>query len=137
MPQDAAPEIYAALDLGSNSFHLLIARFEQNKLIVLDAHKDMVRFAAGLDDNLVLSEQAQQTALESLRKMAERLRGIPRDHIRIVGTNTLVFEQATHDPKRGVALGLPFPRVGVYSFGAMVVDVEIDESELKISIAAA
>lgn len=89
MPQDAAPEIYAALDLGSNSFHLLIARFEQNKLIVLDAHKDMVRFAAGLDDDMMLSEQAQLTALDSLRKMAERLRGIPRDHIRIVGTNTL------------------------------------------------
>ena len=89
MPQDAIPEIYAALDLGSNSFHLLIARFEQNKLIVLDAHKDMVRFAAGLDDDGVLSEQAQLTALDSLRKMAERLRGIPRGHIRVVGTNTL------------------------------------------------
>lgn len=89
MPPDATPEIYAALDLGSNSFHLLIARFEQNKLIVLDTHKDMVRFAAGLDDKNVLSAQAIERALESLSKMAERLRGVPADHIRIVGTNTL------------------------------------------------
>ena len=89
MPQELAPEVYAALDLGSNSFHLQIARFENNKLIVLDAHKDMVRFAAGLGNNNELSAEARQRALGSLQKMAERLRGIPRDHIRIVGTNTL------------------------------------------------
>ncbi len=89
MPQDNAPEIYAALDLGSNSFHLQIARFENDKLLILDAHKDMVRFAAGLNDSNELSSEAQQKALDSLQKMAERLRGIPRDHIRIVGTNTL------------------------------------------------
>lgn len=89
MPQELAPEVYAALDLGSNSFHLQIARFENNKLIVLDAHKDMVRFAAGLGNNNELSAEARQRALDSLQKMAERLRGIPRDHIRIVGTNTL------------------------------------------------
>ncbi len=89
MPSDDKPEIYAALDLGSNSFHLLIARFEQRKLIVIDAHKDMVRFAAGLDKHNTLSEAAIDRALDSLRKMAERLRGVPADHIRIVGTNTL------------------------------------------------
>lgn len=89
MPQDVNPEVYAALDLGSNSFHLQIARFENNKLIVLDAHKDMVRFAAGLSDSNELSADAQQRALDSLKKMAERLRSIPRSHIRIVGTNTL------------------------------------------------
>lgn len=89
MPSDDKPEVYAALDLGSNSFHLLIARFDQRKLIVIDAHKDMVRFAAGLDKHNTLSEEAINRALESLRKMAERLRGVPSDHIRIVGTNTL------------------------------------------------
>jgi len=55
----------------------------------------------------------------------------------IVGTNTLVFEQATHDPKRGVALGLPFPRIGVYSFGAMVVDVEVDEASGQVKVVEA
>lgn len=89
MPQDVNPEVYAALDLGSNSFHLQIARFENSKLIVLDAHKDMVRFAAGLNESNELSTEAQQRALDSLQKMAERLRGIPPNHIRIVGTNTL------------------------------------------------
>ncbi|MBB3046841.1 exopolyphosphatase/guanosine-5'-triphosphate,3'-diphosphate pyrophosphatase [Litorivivens lipolytica] len=89
MPSDDKPEVYAALDLGSNSFHLLIARFDQSKLIIIDTHKDMVRFAAGLDKHNTLSDEAIERALASLKKMAERLCGVPADHIRIVGTNTL------------------------------------------------
>src|SRR5260370_12838921 len=46
----------------------------------------------------------------------------------IVGTKTLVFEQPTHDPKRAVALGLPFPRIGVFSFAAQLTEVEVDEA---------
>jgi CO/xanthine dehydrogenase Mo-binding subunit len=45
----------------------------------------------------------------------------------IVGSHTLVFDEPTHDPKRAIALGLPFPRIGVFSFAATVTDVEIDE----------
>jgi CO/xanthine dehydrogenase Mo-binding subunit len=46
----------------------------------------------------------------------------------IVGTKTLVFEQPTHDPKRAVALGLPFPRIGVFSFAAQLTEVEVDDA---------
>lgn len=45
----------------------------------------------------------------------------------IVGHQTLVFEEPTHDPKRSIALGLPFPRIGVFSFGAVAIEVEVDE----------
>jgi len=45
----------------------------------------------------------------------------------IVGHHTLVFDEPTHDPKRAIALGLPFPQIGVFSFGALIVDVEVDE----------
>ena len=68
---------FAALDLGSNSFHLLIASFQDDKLRIIDRHKDMVRLAAGLDDNGVLSEEAQQRALDSLAKVAP-LEAAPR-----------------------------------------------------------
>jgi CO/xanthine dehydrogenase Mo-binding subunit len=44
----------------------------------------------------------------------------------IVGVKTLVFEQPTHDPKRAIALGLPFPRIGVFSFSAIVTEVQVD-----------
>ena len=44
-----------------------------------------------------------------------------------MGSNTLVYERDTLDPKRAAAQGLPFPRVGVMSFSAIVTEVEIDE----------
>jgi len=46
----------------------------------------------------------------------------------IVGANTFVFDQATIDPKRAAATGLPFGRIGVYSFCAVATEVEIDEA---------
>jgi len=52
----------------------------------------------------------------------------------IVGDKTLVFDQPTHDPKRAVARGLPFGKIGVFSFGALVVDVEIDEVTGKVKV---
>lgn len=55
----------------------------------------------------------------------------------IVGEHTLVFDQMTHDPKRAVAIGLPFARIGVFSFGAVVVEVEIDDVTGKVRVVEA
>lgn len=85
----SSDEVYAALDLGSNSFHLLLARFEGSRLIVLDRYKDAVRLAAGLQDDGMLSEEAMARAISALEKMAERIRPLPKTYVRVVGTNTL------------------------------------------------
>lgn len=45
----------------------------------------------------------------------------------IIGEHSLAYERDTLDPKRAVAQGLPFPRIGVLSFAALVVEVEVDE----------
>lgn len=87
--QTSSTELYAALDLGSNSFHLLLAKFEGNKLIVVDRHKESVRMAEGLNGKGNLSKEAIARALESLGRFAERLRSTPVSHLRVVGTNTL------------------------------------------------
>ena len=84
-----AADTFAALDLGSNSFHLMIARSQDNHLAVVDRHKEMVRLASGLQPDGTLSEAAMQRALNSLSRFAERLRGTPNANIRVVGTNTL------------------------------------------------
>ena len=55
----------------------------------------------------------------------------------IVGDHSLVFDHDTHDPKRAVSIGLPFARIGIYSFGAMVVDVEVDEVTGKARVVEA
>ncbi len=52
----------------------------------------------------------------------------------IIGTNSFVFEKPSVDPKRAIALGLPFPQIGAFAFGALVVDIEIDEASGKIDV---
>lgn len=84
-----ADEVYAALDLGSNSFHLLLARFEGSRLVVIDRYKDSVRLAAGLQDDGMLGIEVMGRALQALERIAERIRPLPKTHVRVVGTNTL------------------------------------------------
>ena len=78
-----------ALDLGSNSFHLLVAQETNGRIQVLDKHKEMVQLAAGLDENNQLSKQACERALECLDRFAQRLRPLEIENVRVVGTNTL------------------------------------------------
>ncbi|MYD43851.1 MAG: Ppx/GppA family phosphatase [Gammaproteobacteria bacterium] len=95
---DAAPkqpsnsstgETFAALDLGSNSFHLLVAREQNGTIQVVDKHREMTRLAAGLEANGFLSQTCIDLSLASLRRIGQRLRGIPPQNVRIVGTNAL------------------------------------------------
>ncbi len=81
-------ETFAAIDLGSNSFHLLVARREYGELRVIDRIKEMVRLGGGLDDEGRLDEDTQERALSCLALFGQRLRGIPNDNIRAVGTQT-------------------------------------------------
>ncbi len=87
MPLAAGP--VAAVDLGSNSFHMLVAQVSSGRLQVVDRIKEMVRLAAGLDDRNCLDEAAMTRALEALERFGQRLRDVPRGNVRAVGTNTL------------------------------------------------
>jgi exopolyphosphatase/guanosine-5'-triphosphate,3'-diphosphate pyrophosphatase len=79
----------AALDLGSNSFHLVVAQHHNGHLQVIDTHKEMVRLAAGLDANNHLQRQVSERALQCLERFGQRLRTLPPDNVRVVGTYTL------------------------------------------------
>jgi exopolyphosphatase / guanosine-5'-triphosphate,3'-diphosphate pyrophosphatase len=81
--------IFAALDLGSNSFHLLLASFKSGKMTCMDRYKDVVRLASGLDEKGALSDAIMQEAFNSLPKFAERIRHIPKARVRVIGTNAL------------------------------------------------
>jgi exopolyphosphatase/guanosine-5'-triphosphate,3'-diphosphate pyrophosphatase len=83
------PDTIAAIDLGSNSFHMIVARTVDGQLQVIDRLKDMVQLAAGLDGKYRLTEEAQARALDCLARFGQRLRHLPRSRVRIVGTNTL------------------------------------------------
>lgn len=82
-------EYYAAVDLGSNSFHMIVANFADGRLQIIDRIKEMVRLASGLGDDQELSEESMQRALECLERFGQRIRDIPHVNVRAVGTNTL------------------------------------------------
>ncbi|HHC72945.1 MAG TPA: exopolyphosphatase [Thiotrichales bacterium] len=79
----------AAVDLGSNSFHMLVVQVEDGEVRVVDKLREMVRLGAGLDEQNRIRPDAQQRALACLERFGQRLRGIPPANVRIVGTNTL------------------------------------------------
>jgi len=81
-------KLYAAIDLGSNSFHMVVARHEHGELRIIDRLKDMVRLAGGLDEHGKLDPQVRENALSSLARFGQRIRGIPESHLRAVGTQT-------------------------------------------------
>jgi len=81
--------VVAAVDLGSNSFHLLVAQTGDGSLHVLDRLQEMVRLGGGLDENNRLTPAARARALACLARFGQRLRGLPRGSVRAVGTNTL------------------------------------------------
>ncbi|TAK80937.1 MAG: exopolyphosphatase [Betaproteobacteria bacterium] len=82
-------ETLAAVDLGSNSFHLEIGRVVDGQIYPLDAVREVVRLGAGLGADKRIDRATQARALESLAKLGERLRGFPRAAVRAVGTNAL------------------------------------------------
>lgn len=86
---DSLSNQYAAIDLGSNSFHLIVARLDQGELQAIDRLGEKVQLAAGLDSNHQLDEAAQARGIACLELFAQRIAGIPREQIRVVGTNSL------------------------------------------------
>lgn len=91
-PADVQHHLVAAVDLGSNSFRLLIAAVQEGpggrQVRIVDQIKETVRLGAGLDRKMELSPSAQQRALEALSRFAERIRSFAPDRVRAVATNT-------------------------------------------------
>ncbi|UAA37988.1 exopolyphosphatase [Paraneptunicella aestuarii] len=79
----------AALDIGSNSFHLVIARIVAGSVQILHRVKQKVRLAEGLDERQILSDEAIQRGLEALQTCKESMQGFNPDTVRIVATHTL------------------------------------------------
>ena len=101
---------FAVLDLGSNSFHMLVAKLdENNNLELIDKLKDRVQLASGLDESKNLTAEIQTRAFEHFEQYADRLRGIPKHQVRIVATDT--FRRAKNGPvfleKSEAILGFP------------------------------
>ncbi len=86
LPEDS---LLAAIDLGSNSFHLAIARLDHGEVRRVDSLSEKVQLGAGFDKDNNLTVDAQARALACLARFAQRLQAIPLKRLRIVATNAL------------------------------------------------
>ncbi|TLU65402.1 guanosine-5'-triphosphate,3'-diphosphate pyrophosphatase [Thalassotalea litorea] len=89
--------LYAVIDLGSNSFHMMISRLVADSVQVVDRVKRKVRLASGLDENNHLDPKSMARGWECLSFFAERLQDIPPENIQIVATATLRLAQNASD----------------------------------------
>jgi exopolyphosphatase/guanosine-5'-triphosphate,3'-diphosphate pyrophosphatase len=88
----SVPDVLAAVDLGSNSFHMVVARYTHGQLVILDRLREMVRLGAGLEADGRLNKEVGARALACLERFGQRLRDMRPDSVRVVGTN--VFRRA-------------------------------------------
>jgi exopolyphosphatase/guanosine-5'-triphosphate,3'-diphosphate pyrophosphatase len=105
----ARHDTLAAVDLGSNSFHLEIGRVVDRQIYPLDAVREVVRLGAGLTTEKRIDRATQAAALEAIAKFGERLRGFPRPAVRAVGTNTLRVAKNAPQFLREARATLGFP----------------------------
>ena len=103
------PEFVAAVDLGSNSFHMIVCSLKNGKLQTIDRLKEMVRLASGLNADQMLDEKTQRRALACLERFGQRIHNFPAGSVRIVGTNTLRMAKNAGQflAKAELALGHP------------------------------
>lgn len=99
----------AAVDLGSNSFHLQIARVVDGALYPLDSLKETVRLGAGVTADKDIDANTAARAIATLKLFAERLRGMPKENVRVVGTNALRVAKNAHSFILDAELALGFP----------------------------
>lgn len=89
-------EYYAAVDLGSNSFHMVIVHVVNGSVQIIGKIKQKVRLAAGLDDAMALDEVSMERGWQCLQVFSERLQDIPPSNIKIVATATLRLATNAH-----------------------------------------
>ncbi|HEY6452326.1 MAG TPA: exopolyphosphatase [Steroidobacteraceae bacterium] len=102
-------DVIAAVDLGSNSFHMVVARYSHGQLVVIDRLREMVRLAAGVGEDGRLDKDVAARAVACLQRFGQRLRDMHAANVRVVGTNALRIarrKQAFLERARD-ALGFP------------------------------
>ena len=81
--------MYAAVDLGSNSFRLHIGKFDGDAMRIIKSAREPIRLGAGLDENGNLTQEAIQNALIALSRFRLILGQYGLESVRVVATNTI------------------------------------------------
>ena len=103
------PQVIAAVDLGSNSFHMIVGELRHGQLTIIDRLRETVRLAEGLSEDGTLSRDARKRALVCLSQFGERLHSMHAESVRAAGTSTVrrAREDSTFLGEAEAALGHP------------------------------
>lgn len=109
MDSPSPSEVIGAVDLGSNSFHMIIGELRHGQLAVIDRHKETVRLAAGLSKSGDIAPDARARALDCLSRFGQLLRDVHAARVRAAGTSTIrrAREDSTFIAEAEAALGHP------------------------------
>lgn len=86
---DAGREVIAAVDLGSNSFHMIVGELRHGQLAIIDRIRETVRLSEGLDRTGFLIPEAKERALRCLSRFGQRLHDMHASSVRTAGTSAL------------------------------------------------
>ncbi len=114
--------MFAAVDLGSNSFRLHIGTFDGQRIRIINSAREPVRLGAGLDKRGNLSAQAIQTALACLSRFSQVLKATPLASVRVVATNTVRVARnaASFVPLFEKAIGYPIEVISGEEEGRLI-----------------
>ncbi|HEX8601356.1 MAG TPA: Ppx/GppA phosphatase family protein [Pseudoduganella sp.] len=114
--------MYAAVDLGSNSFRLSIGKHDGDTIRVLKSMREPIRLAAGLDAAGNLTEAARQKAIACLQNFAITLSAYQLDAVRVVATSTMRQAQniASFLPQAEAAIGFPIEIISGEEEGRLI-----------------
>ena len=114
--------MFAAVDLGSNSFRLHVGHPAGNQMRIVRTARDPLRLAAGLDQDGNLTPEAMDNALRCLRNFADILGQYQLDGVRVVATNTLRVAKNAADflPRAEAAIGYPIEIISGEEEGRLI-----------------
>ncbi|WGG48677.1 Ppx/GppA phosphatase family protein [Rugamonas sp. DEMB1] len=114
--------MYAAVDLGSNSFRLHIGQHDGEAIRVLKSMREPIRLAAGLDADGNLTEAAMQAALSCLKNFRATLAGYELEAVRVVATSAMrvARNSAAFLPAAELAIGYPIEIISGEEEGRLI-----------------
>ncbi|MFJ7565789.1 Ppx/GppA family phosphatase [Herminiimonas sp. NPDC097707] len=114
--------MFAAVDLGSNSFRLHIGRHDGEVMRIVKSARDPVRLGAGLDSKGNLTAAAMESALASLTRFNAILSSYPLNAVRVVATNTMRIAKnaAVFLPAAEAAIGYPIEIISGEEEGRLI-----------------
>ncbi len=114
--------MFAAVDLGSNSFRLHIGTHDGERIRIVNSAREPVRLGAGLDARGNLSAQAIQNGVACLKRFAQILKATPLSAVRVVATNTVRVARnaASFVPQFEKAIGYPIEVISGEEEGRLI-----------------